>query len=84
MTFEQVPEFRGTINSLVFSLSFLGIAIGTGIGGFVLAIFGYTGMLFIYGLIILVSAAIIFFLTVDPCLSNPHESIKPGPWDDLD
>ena len=76
LTFEQVPEFRGTINSLVSSLSFLGIAIGTGIGGLVLAIFGYTSMFFVYGLIILVAVAVIFFLTVDPCLSNQSESIK--------
>jgi len=79
LTFEQVPEFRGTMMSMFTISGFLGIAIGNGIGGFVLAIFGYTGMLFIHGLIILVAVAVIFFLAVDPCLSNPRESIKSIP-----
>ncbi len=76
LTFEQVPEFRGTIMSINVAFVFHGTTIGAGIGGFVLAIFGYTGIFLVCGLLLLVTAAIIFFLTVDPCLSITHESIK--------
>lgn len=79
LTLEQVPQSRGTIMSINNVLIFLGTTIGAGIGGFVLAMFNYTGIFVVFGILILITAAFFFFFTEDPCTAMQPGSIKSKP-----
>jgi predicted MFS family arabinose efflux permease len=74
---EQVPESRGTIMSINNVFVWLGTTIGAGIGGFVLAMFNYTGIFIVFALLILITAGFLFFLTEDPCKTKETDSLKP-------
>jgi predicted MFS family arabinose efflux permease len=58
-------------------LVFLGVTIGAGIGGLVLALFNYTGIFLVFGILILITAAFFFLFTEDPCIAKEPEAIKP-------
>jgi len=79
LTLEQVPQSRGTIMSINSVLLSLGGTIGVGISGLVLALYYYTGVFVVFGLLILATAAIFFFFVEDPCVTKSTESMKPKP-----
>ena len=74
---EQVPESRGTMMSINNVFTFLGVTIGAGIGGFVLALFNYTGIFIVFPILILITAAFFFFFTEDPCKTKETDSLEP-------
>lgn len=67
LALEQVPESRGTMMSLNAILSTVGYGIATAVGGLALAFFNYTGMFLAFAALSFTAAAILFFLTKDPC-----------------
>jgi predicted MFS family arabinose efflux permease len=77
LTLEQAPESRGTLMSVNNVLSSVGGGIGGAVGGISLTLFNYTGVFFAFAALILIAAAIYFFLTKDPCISKKPDSPKP-------
>lgn len=76
LTLEQAPESRGSMMSINSILSILGGGIGPAVGGVALALFDYTGMFFTFAALIILSAAIFFFFTKDPCTTMQTDSAK--------
>ena len=66
LTLDQVPRFRGSMMSINSAASNLGIALGGGLGGFVLDIWGYRFLGLTMGIFILVFGIIYYFLVIDP------------------
>lgn len=64
---EQAPESRGTMMSMSTIFVTFGTGLGAAIGGAALIVAGWTGVIFALVTVQLVSAAIFFFLTKDPC-----------------
>jgi MFS family permease len=79
LTLEQMPESRGTMLSINSVFLTLGATIGAGIGGFALAMFNYTGIFLVFSILILITAAVFFFLVKDPCIAMQTESTKHRP-----
>ena len=67
---EQAPESRGTMMSMSTIFVTFGLGIGSAIGGLVLVLSGWTGLIVVFFLLQLISAAIFFFLTKDPCINE--------------
>lgn len=76
LTLEQAPEARGSMMSINSIISILGVGIGPAVGGVALALFDYTGMFFTFAALIILSAAIFFFFTKDPCKTIQTDSTK--------
>lgn len=79
LTFEQVPESRGTLLSFNNFLVWVGGSIGGAVGGVALAFFDYTGVILAFAAMLLIAVAIFSFLVKDPCIAMRIESTKPGP-----
>lgn len=62
---EQVPEYRGTMMAFTTASGNLGSALGAGIGGAMLLLWGYTGMGLSLGSLGVLGAFIIYFLVQD-------------------
>ena len=67
LALEQVPEYRATMMSINSAIVTIGFGIATAVGGLALAFFDYTGMFLTFTALGFVAAAILFFLTEDPC-----------------
>jgi predicted MFS family arabinose efflux permease len=71
MTVEQVPKYRGTVMSMSSVFVTLGAAIGTAVGGAVLAFFGsYQILALTFVAFTFTAAGIYLLLTKDPCKAN--------------
>jgi predicted MFS family arabinose efflux permease len=66
LTIEQVPEFRGTMMSINSASVSMGSALGSGLGGLALLMYGYQGVGPTLGLLGIASAIIIRLFAVDP------------------
>lgn len=66
LTIEQVPEFRGTMMSINSASASMGSAMGSGLGGLALLMYGYQGVGPTLGLLGIASAIIIRLFAVDP------------------
>ena len=66
LTIEQVPEFRGTMMSINSASVSMGSALGSGLGGLAILIFGYQGVGPTLGFLGIASAIIIRLVAVDP------------------
>lgn len=64
---EQVPDSRGTMMSMSTIFVTFGMGLGTALGGIVLILSGWTGLILIFTALQLTAAAIYLFLTKDPC-----------------
>jgi len=74
LTLEQVPGFRGTMMSINHAAGAAGSALGSGIGGLALLLFGYEGMAISLGAMGIVSAAIFQLLAMDPTKTETQTS----------
>ncbi len=63
---EQVPEFRGTVMSISAASANMGSALGSGLGGLALLLYGYKAVGPSLGLLGVASATILYFFAVDP------------------
>jgi MFS family permease len=66
LTLEQVPEFRGTMMSLNAASMGLGTALGSGLGGLIVLIYGWRLLGPTLGAIGILASMIFYFLTEDP------------------
>ena len=64
---EQVPDSRGTMMSMNTIFEIVGRGLGTALGGLVLMLSDWTGLILTFAALQLTSAAIFFFLAKDPC-----------------
>jgi DHA1 family inner membrane transport protein len=64
---EQAPESRGTMMSMSTIFVTFGIGLGTALGGVALIVSGWVGLILTFATMQLISAAVFFFLTKDPC-----------------
>jgi predicted MFS family arabinose efflux permease len=70
LNLEQVPEFRGSMMSLSTAASMIGGVIGSGLGGFTLILYGYSGIGAILGLLGIVSGIVYQIFAQDPSINN--------------
>jgi predicted MFS family arabinose efflux permease len=77
LTLEQAPESRGTMMSINGIFVTSGLGLGAALGGAALALSSWTGVILTFAVLQLISAAIFFFLTEDPCIKRETDSIKP-------
>jgi DHA1 family inner membrane transport protein len=66
LTLEQIPSFRGTMMSLNAAFYALGSALGSGIGGMALLLYGWESMGLALGAVGLAAAVIVQVLAEDP------------------
>ncbi len=66
LTIEQVPEFRGTMMSISSASVSMGSALGSGLGGLALLMYGYQAVGPSLGLLGLASAIVVYLIAVDP------------------
>ena len=66
LTLEQVPEFRGTMMSLSAATNSLGSALGSGLGGLVLLLYGWRLVGTALGIIGIIASLVFYLLTEDP------------------
>jgi predicted MFS family arabinose efflux permease len=66
---EQVPEYRGTMMSLHLTAQFIGMAIGSAVGGVILMSYGFDGLGW-FSLLGVLGVILYQFGTYDPTLSN--------------
>jgi len=64
---EQAPKSRGTMMSIGTIFEAFGMGLGTALGGVSLILSGWVGLILTFATMQLISAAIFFFLTKDPC-----------------
>ena len=64
---EQAPAARGTMMSMSTIFVTFGRGLGTALGGIVLILSGWTGLILTFATLQLTAAAIYLFLTKDPC-----------------
>jgi predicted MFS family arabinose efflux permease len=78
LTIEQAPESRGTIMSMMTIFTTLGMIMAAAVGGLVLALTNsWIGVILTFVALQLISVAIFFFLTEDPCkTSEVHVKTK--------
>jgi len=67
---EQVPEFRGTVMSISAASANMGSALGQGLGGLALLLYGYKAVGPSLGLMGVASATILYLFAVDPTLAS--------------
>ena len=72
---EQTPESRGTMMSMSTIFVTLGLGLGSALGGAALVLSGWMGVILIFTVLPLITAAI-FFLTEDPSITIETDSIK--------
>ena len=70
LTLEQIPSFRGTMMSLNAAFYALGSALGSGIGGMMLLLYGWEYMGLALGSVGLVAAVIVQIFAIDPTRTN--------------
>ncbi|MGP8070689.1 MAG: MFS transporter, partial [Candidatus Bathyarchaeia archaeon] len=75
MTLEQIPELGGTMMSLFAMFAGVGTAIGAGIGGLALIVYGYGVLGIILGSMGVVAAIVFKFETVDPTRPQEEETV---------
>ena len=66
LTIEQVPEFRGTMMSISSASVSMGSALGSGLGGLALLMYGYQAVGPSLGLLGLASAIVVYLIAIDP------------------
>lgn len=66
LNLEQVPRFRGTVMSVNSAAASTGSALGAGIGGLVLLLYGWEFVGLSLGTIGIAAAVVYFLLTIDP------------------
>jgi len=66
LTLDQIPELRGTMMSLFTMFAGVGTAVGAGIGGLALIVYGYGVLGIILGSMGVIAAIVFKFATVDP------------------
>lgn len=71
---EQLPEYRGSMMSLVSSISFLGYSFGTAIGGMLLVSSGWIFFDAVFGALTLSGLAILHFLVERPVKCNKFDN----------
>jgi len=64
---EQAPDYRGTMMSMSTIFVTFGMGLGTALGGIVLILYGWTGLILTFAALQLTAAAIYLFLTKDRC-----------------
>jgi predicted MFS family arabinose efflux permease len=67
LTIEQAPESRGTMMSMMTIFTTLGTIMAAALGGIALVLSGWIGVILTFVALQLISVAIFFFLTKDPC-----------------
>lgn len=67
LTIEQAPESRGTMMSMMTIFTTLGTIMAAAVGGVALVLSGWIGVILTFVALQLISVAIFFFLTKDPC-----------------
>jgi hypothetical protein len=55
----------------------LGLGLGSALGRAVLVLSGWMGVILTFAVLQLITAAIFFFLTQDPCITTETNSIEP-------
>jgi len=65
LALEQLPEYRGTMMSLNLTAQFIAQAIGSGVGGLILIVYGFSG-LSLFSLTGIIAGILYQFFTVDP------------------
>jgi predicted MFS family arabinose efflux permease len=73
---EQVPEFYGSMMSLTSATSYVGMALGAGVGGLTLLRFGYEEVGLFLGVLSIISALIFYFMVRDPVDKKSDSSLK--------
>jgi len=73
LTLEQVPGFRGTMMSVSTAADSGGAALGAGVGGLALLLFGYEGMAISLGVMGIASAIVFQLLAIDPTRTGMHK-----------
>ncbi len=66
LTLEQVPEFRGPMMSLNSAAGNLGMALGSGVGGMVILVYGYGLVGISFGALGILGTLIYHILVIDP------------------
>jgi MFS family permease len=66
LNLEQVPEFRSSMMSLSAAASTMGGVIGSGLGGVILILYGYSGVGAVLGLLGIVSGIIYYVFAREP------------------
>ena len=66
LTIEQVPRYRGTMMSINSASASMGSALGSGLGGLALLMYGYQAVGPTLGLLGIASAIIVYLIAVDP------------------
>jgi predicted MFS family arabinose efflux permease len=66
LTIEQVPQFRGTVMSINSASVSMGSALGSGLGGLALLLYGYEAVGPSLGLLGVASAIILYLFAIDP------------------
>jgi predicted MFS family arabinose efflux permease len=66
LTLEQVPQFRGTVMSLSQASFSLGGVLGTGLGGLIVLIAGYSGMGISHGTMMIIALLLLHFFAKEP------------------
>jgi DHA1 family inner membrane transport protein len=69
LTLEQLPKLRGLMMSLFSAADNLGMAFGSGIGGYTLFLYGYGALGISLGAMGIISALLFHFLTRDPIMT---------------
>lgn len=73
LTLEQVPGYRGTMMSVSTASDLGGAALGAGVGGLALLLFGYEGMAISLGVMGIASAIVFQLLAIDPTRTGMHK-----------
>ena len=76
LTQEQIPRLRGLMMSLYSAADNIGMAIGAGIGGYILLLYDYDILGLSLGLLGILSAIIFYFYTKDPTLPKVETPSK--------
>jgi len=77
LTLEQVPESRGTMMSMSTIFITLGFLMAAVVGGVALVLAGWTGVLLTFAVLCLAAAAVVAFLTIDPCKPPKDQQSAP-------
>jgi predicted MFS family arabinose efflux permease len=76
LALEQLPEYRGTMMSLNETAQFMAQAVGSGVGGLILILYGFSGLA-LFSLTGVISGLLYQFFTVDPTREQLVEELNP-------
>jgi predicted MFS family arabinose efflux permease len=80
LNLEQAPKFRGTMMSLSYAATYMGSALGAGLGGIILLFHNYEFMGVVLGTIGIVAAIIYYLFVVEPVKnSNKNKNVNNNP-----